>query len=396
MFADDSSQSSEQTPTNSNEASMTDTAEYTPQANHLANSPVTKIFPTNGPFPDADPGTEAEFTRMCEQLKRPIQMLLKKEIVWRKRNPLHFWQSLAFTLRSEDLTRVAVSSFVDTMGHNKLYIASNDPMTSAQQQEVTEIVRMFLDLRPANEIAAKLLPRHLPYIIKQFDKITRLQLEAFAAEYPGDLSSTVKTLSVKNISGDALSLDDIRPLLNLIVENRKSLRAMKDDSTMGTSKAAKKRPIICARWIRVGEEIHFVLKKVRKHQPDPALQSLSRHFQFTSLGCHAELAILKTAKDCCASRTLYIGVSKRPCYCCSLFFKAVQENQSTTFDISIVTTHGKLYGRWNRIEGCFDKEFNQVWAKVIEDITARKKYLTHQTDDNSSESDDDYRPTAEL
>jgi hypothetical protein len=97
---------------------------------------------------------------------------LKKDIIWSKKDPLHFWQSLAFTLRSEELTCVAVSSFVDIQGQNKLYIASNDPMTASQQHEITEIINMFLDLKPVNEIAAKLLPRHLSYIIKQLDKIT--------------------------------------------------------------------------------------------------------------------------------------------------------------------------------------------------------------------------------
>ena len=74
-------------------------------------------------------------------------MVLKKDIIWSKKDPLHFWQSLAFTLRSEELTRVAVSSFVDTQGQNKLYIASNDPMVDSQQQEITEIIYMFLDLK---------------------------------------------------------------------------------------------------------------------------------------------------------------------------------------------------------------------------------------------------------
>jgi hypothetical protein len=59
-------------------------------------------------------------------------MVLKKDIIWSKKDPLHFWQSLAFTLRSEELTCVVVSSFVDTQGQNKLYIASNDPMIASQ------------------------------------------------------------------------------------------------------------------------------------------------------------------------------------------------------------------------------------------------------------------------
>jgi hypothetical protein len=381
MSADDHSQSSS-TPTNSNDASMTDAEEYTPQADHLSNPPVTKISPTDGALPDAASGAEAEFNKMCDELRGPIQMALKKDIKWSKRDPLHFWQSLAFTLRSEELTCIAVASFVDTLGQTKLYIASNDRMTSSQKQELTDIIHMFLDLKPLKEIAARLLPRHLLYIVKEFKKINLGQLEAFTQEFPSPLSQTVKSMFYRK----ALSLDDIRLLLNLIEKSRKALGAMKDDTTMGTSKDAKKMAYHLCKMDRVREEIHFVLKKLRKHQPDPALQSLLRDFQFISFDCHAELAILKIAKDCCTSKTLYIGVSKRPCYCCSLFFKAVQENSSTTFNISIVTTHGKLYGRWNKIEGCFEKEFNQVWAKATEGIVAREKSLQHQTDDNSSES----------
>ena len=128
------------------------------------------------------------------------------------------------------------------------------------------------------------------------------------------------------------------------------------------------------------------MEKVQRHQQDEALKSLEKQFQFISLNCHAELALLKSAKDNCKSKTLYIGVSKRPCYCCSLFFKAVTENGGTDFQISIVTTHGKLYANWSRIGYCFETEFNQVWAKVIEDKSTLEKRLQQQTDDNSSVS----------
>ncbi len=234
MSANEPSHSSS-TPTNSNDASITDAAEYIPQADHLANSPVTKISPTNGHFPDAAGGAEAEFTNLCEKLNGPLQMLVKKEIKWSKRDPLHFWQSLAFALRSEELTCIAVASFVDTTGQNRLYIASNDPMTESQKQELTDIIHMFLDLKPLKEIAAKLLPRHLPYIVKQFDKINRAQLQAFTQEFPSPLSQAVEAMFYRK----AFSLDDIRQLLNLIEDNREELRAMKDGKTMGTSEAAK-------------------------------------------------------------------------------------------------------------------------------------------------------------
>ena len=140
------------------------------------------------------------------------------------------------------------------------------------------------------------------------------------------------------------------------------------------------------KMVRVIEEVHFVWKKVLRHQQDESLKSLTRQFQFISLHRHAELAILKTAMDYSVSKTLYIGVLKRPCYCCSLFFKAVEENKSTDFNIFIVTTHGKLYGGWGRIKNCFENEFNQVWAKVIEYKSTLEKQAQLRIDDNFSVS----------
>ena len=319
-------------------------------------------------------------------------MVSKKDILWSKQDPLHFWQSLAFTLRSEELTCVAVSSFVDKLGQNKLYIASNDPMNDSQQKQVTEIINMFLNMQPLHEIAAKLIPRHFSYLLKQFKKLNIAQVEAFSQEFPSKLSQEVETMFFTK----GISLNNMRTLMNLIVVNRKVLREMKDGTTEGTSPATRKMTYHLCKMARIGEEIYFVLKKIQRHQQDSSLKSLSVPFQFIALHCHAELAILKTAKDCCASNTLYIGVSKRPCYCCSLFFKAVVENHCTDFNISIVTTHGKLYGKWSKIENCFEKEFNQVWAKVIEDSAnaSENKQMQQQTDENSSESalryDEDY------
>jgi hypothetical protein len=384
-------------PTNSNVQSNNDTKEYISQAEHLQNSPVTKISPNKRSFPDTT-GAEAEFNQICNNLKGPVQMVLKKDIIWSKRDPLHFWQSLAFTLRSEELTCVAVSSFVDKQGQNKLYIASNDPMTASQQHEIIEIINMFLDLKPVNEIAAKLLPRHLSYIIKQFRKVLEPSMYNLFKKVPNHLELLESLFKENNVPEDLskliaklifkqmLSLEDIRELMNLITENRRVLKAVKDGSTQDFSEVTRKMAFHLMKMVRVFEEINFVWNKVKRHQQDESLKSLKKQFQFISLNCHAELAILKTAKDYSVSKTLYIGVSKRPCYCCSLFFKAVEENKSVDFSISIVTTHGKLYGKWSRIENCFEKEFNQVWAKVVEVKSALKKQMPQQTDDISSVS----------
>lgn len=267
-------------------------------------------------------------------------------------------------------------------------------MTPDQKEQVTEIINMFLDLKPVNEIIAKLLPRHFSYVIKQFDKITRPQINAFLLEYPGDLANKAKELSIKFILENNLTLDDMKSLLNLIQENKKVLGEMKDGTMEGYSKETIKIAYHLCKMVRMGEAVNFVCKKVERHQEDLSLKFLSRSrsYEFISLNCHAELAILKTAMDCCNSRTLYIGVSKRPCYCCSLLFKACQENKSLKFNVSIVTTHGKLYKNWNKIEGNYlEKEFNQVWTKVCQQAPFIEE-LKQRTDDNSSESgssDDD-------
>ena len=84
----------------------------TSQKEHLQNSLVTKIPPAQGPFHDTI-GAEAEFNHFFNILKRPVRMVLKKDIIWNMKDPLHFWlQSLAFTLRSEELTEVHVSLFL--------------------------------------------------------------------------------------------------------------------------------------------------------------------------------------------------------------------------------------------------------------------------------------------
>jgi hypothetical protein len=95
---------------------------------------------------------------------------------------------------------------------------------------------------------------------------------------------------------------------------------------------------------------------------------------------------VKTAKDYSVSKTLYIYWSfKMPLLLLLIIF---QENKSNDFSISIVTTHGKLYGKWSRIENCFEKEFNQVWAKANEVKSAIKKHEHSSVSGSSSEEDD--------
>ena len=46
-----------------------------------------------------------------------------------------------------------------------------------------------------------------------------------------------------------------------------------------------------------------------------------------------------------------------------------------------------MYGNWNKIEGVFVKEFNQVWAMVVQkESIILKTTIEMDTDDNSSVS----------
>ena len=326
----------------------------------------------------SDSNKEKEFNKLCKGLKNSIQIIPKKEIIWNLKEPLHFFQSLAFVLQSENFTCIAVSSFTNIQGINNLYIASNQTFTESQQKEITDLITLFLEMKPTKEIDAKVLPRQLFYIIKKFKKITASQLESFVQDYPGELSSLVEELLYKK----RLTLNDIKPLLKLIWTKRNDIRLMKSGNT---SKETKQMAFHLYKMIRIFEEINFVMKKVKLHQVNTSLVSLQ--FIENKNNYHSELAILNTAVDHCNSKTLYIGVSKRPCYCCSLFFKAVAECQSMKFDISIVTSNGKLYGHWNKIIGFLDNEFNIVWTKVVEKRVNIEKLDQTNIDDNSLDED---------
>ena len=88
------------------------------------------------------------------------------------------------------------------------------------------------------------------------------------------------------------------------------------------NKYTRRAAIRLCKMIRIIEDIDFVLKRIKQHQKDQSLKSLLKPFQFIEnpSECHAEIAILNSAAGQCASKTLYIGLSKRPCYCCSLLF----------------------------------------------------------------------------
>ncbi|KAI3660583.1 hypothetical protein MP638_000123 [Amoeboaphelidium occidentale] len=170
--------------------------DFTPQATHLDNSPVTKVSPPKSAFPKSNTGDEQKFNIICEELKDTpgLQLADKKPIEWDKRDPLHFWQSLALVLRSEDLVCIAVSSFVDKEGQNKLYFASNRQMNDAQKEDIRDITSMFMELQPEEEIAYRVFPRQLPYIIKQFNKIYVEQTKVFEAEVPSPLGEIAKEI----------------------------------------------------------------------------------------------------------------------------------------------------------------------------------------------------------
>ncbi len=97
--------------------------------------------------------------------------------------------------------------------------------------------------------------------------------------------------------------------------------------------------------------------------------------------------------DCGLSTTLYIGVSRGPCYCCSLFVKAVEEKGTANFRISLVTTNGKIYQDWNKMQSCFQEEFKQVWQKVIECLNKRIQLQKRTAESSCQKPDEDVEYT---
>ena len=359
--------------------------------------PVTKVLSPRDNPPDTPDAAEAEFLDICKKVGDGFPVADKKEIKWNKKDPLHFWQSLAFVLCKKELGCVGVASFQVESSEigkteHKLFITANTKFSSDEQNEITAIINMFLDLKPVNEIGKRILPRHVTYILEQVNKILPLHLELFMKSSPegledviNEFAAEIKALWERIKSGQTLVLDDVYPLLESISNNDDMLKEMKDDAEKDLP-ATRRAAYRLYKIFRVCQDIVFVWNKVKRHQQNPALLHLSREFEFINHDCHAELAILKTAEECCISKTLYIGVSKRPCYCCSIFLKAVAQNSVAKFKISIVTTSGKLYTSWKRVEGWHEEEYKRVWANVVENEVV-KKHLSEKLEGLRKESD---------
>lgn len=109
---------------------------------------------------------EAEFGTLCDKIRVPIKVEATKAIVWNPNDQLKFFHSLAFFLSSKYIACIAVSSFKNSLGETKLYIASNHTLSSIQKAEINEILVLLLDGKPLKEIDALIIPRLTFYILK--------------------------------------------------------------------------------------------------------------------------------------------------------------------------------------------------------------------------------------
>ena len=171
----------------------------------------------------------------------------------------------------------------------------------------------------------------------------------------------------------------------------KELIEIRDDKTLSDKSNDTAKRLI--KIFKIDGDIKYIKKQIKTHKSDNLLKSMSSSpivFVTNDENVHAEIALFKVAHESCKHETtVFIGVQKRLCYMCSLFFKTFTTVQ---FKVSIVTTHGKLYPEWNTIKGFFDFEFNQVLQKakyVMESkIDEKKNLLAMKTDENSSEPAD--------
>lgn len=330
----------------------------TEAAGKISSMPIQEPA-SNKPVPITE-NLKEEFNKLCLGRTGPTLMIPKEKIPLNARSPLRFFQSLAYVLRSDSLPQLAVSSFTNAQGETKLYIASNQKIPQSEQQAITDIINSFLDKKPLKEIASQVFPRHLSRFRKQIAKISWKHADRFTEAFPGELANKVDQAM------DEFNDNDVEILIKLILENTKELRRLMNSWDLDWK---VRETITCLeKIIKFTQEIRLVAKRLKMHSQNQSLQSLSREFQFIENDdhYHAELALLKAATDCCSSDTLFIGLSKRPCYCCSKFLETVAECKSVKFNISVAKTNGKFYPDWKTIQGSFFKESGHVWANVVE------------------------------
>jgi hypothetical protein len=101
---------------------------------------------------------------------------------------------------------------------------------------------------------------------------------------------------------------------------------------------------------------------------------------FVSSGIHPEIELFHCAmRQNDAPKNILIGVSKRPCYCCSLFFKEIW--QSLKIHVYIVPTDGKICKSWN-VPHRFSEQRRTVWNRILKlDYLLNKKPERKDFDD---------------
>lgn len=156
---------------------------------------------------------EQEFKLVCDKICKQggyCRVALKMQTVFRRNDPLQFWQAIAFIIRSEQHERVDVSSFSGIDGKMRNH-CSNPKL------------RISSACSSAEEILEKLVPRHLHNIQKHWGKILSYayKSDAYAKAYPGELFDTVKRLISNSALDENLSNEDTRLLMSVILRKLK-------------------------------------------------------------------------------------------------------------------------------------------------------------------------------
>lgn len=291
----------------------------------------------------------------------------------RRTNPLKFYEALAYALKSQENTNIAVTSFIDKAGESKLYIATKESISIHEREEMSDIVLLFLDhSMNINHLLEKILPRHLPFIFKKLQKINIDQKEEFSKTYPGDVSDALEYFTRISYNGyTEESLKAVRYLLALIWRDQTQFKSIKADGYSIHLRDIAKNFL---KSIKLMKGIKFINNRMTLHKKTKSVKTLQTQFQFVSYNCHPELAILNIAHDNCALHILYIGVSKRLCQCCSLFLKKIEVSKKLKFRISCSLTNGVFEDNWGRIENFFfETEYDQVLEVIINHSNSKIK-----------------------
>lgn len=281
----------------------------------------------------------------------PCVLQKKEPLNWRKDDPLRFFQSLAFVLKSD----LAVFAFETKSNETKLFLVANKYF-KGEKKQITRILNMILDKKPFEEILKVVIRRHSRLFISKFRSLDEWDYSDFERNYPGrEFVKVISGLHYAYRQTDC-TFKEKEQLLDAIWNERNNLKRYSAEAYVNSASV---------KLLKVVRFIYELRRVTRRLEECPDIhKNLSRRFQFFSTTFHPEIALTQIAVEHCKSKELYLGLSNRPCIHCSIFVRNVNQQENLPFEIHLVPTNFKLYLDSWEIQGKFDHHYQGVMSEI--------------------------------